>query len=335
VTTRQDSATLPPLREPTGKTWAPSVLVVTNMYPTAQDPAFGTFVRDEVEALRTLGAHMEVLLLNGKVSRWNYVWGLFQLWRRLRKYHYDVVHAHYVLAGLIGRMQRRVPLVVTFHGAEVAIGWAATISRWLRDRCDAIIVTSHRVREDLGAPGAEVIAPGVDFSLFRPEKPVEARKRLGLPQDGELILFAGRMDWDKRLEDVQQAVSLLRAKRPSAELVILSGQPHEVVPAYMNACDALLLISTYEGSPMVIKEALACNLPVVSSDVGDVAEMIRHADGCALCDGSPEDAALKLDAILGRGRLQRGREAAAHVSLGQSALQVLQVYAALVPGVVS
>jgi glycosyltransferase involved in cell wall biosynthesis len=305
------------------------------MYPTAQDPAFGTFVRDEVEALRSLGASMDVLLLNGKVSRWNYVWGVFRLWRRLREHRYDVVHAHYVLAGFIGRLQRSVPLVVTFHGAEVAIGWPARVSRWLRDRCDAIIVTSRRVREDLGAPGARVIPPGIDFSHFRPEESATARKRLGLPSGKELILFAGRMDWDKRLEAVQRTVSLLQARRPDAELVLLSGQPHEIVPSYMNACDALLLISTYEGSPMVVKEALACNLPVVSSDVGDVAEMIGDVEGCALCDGSPEDAARKLDAVLGRGRLQRGREAVAHVSLEQSAVQVLEVYATLAPGATS
>jgi glycosyltransferase involved in cell wall biosynthesis len=302
------------------------VLVVTNMYPSAKDPAFGTFVGDEVEALRGQGMHVDVLFINGKTSRLGYVWGLPRLWWRLLRHRYDVLHAHYTLTGLIARAQWVVPVVVTFHGAEAALGWTSPLSRWLRDRVNAAIVTSRRVQEDLEAPLATVIAPGVDFGLFRPNDQREARQSLGLPVEGELVLFVGRAEWDKRLDAVKEAVRLLQLKRPAAELVLVSGQPHGVVPAYMNACDALLLISTYEGSPMVVKEALACNLPVVASPLGDVAELIGDLDGCALCDGTPEDAAEKLSGVLGRGRLKGGREAVAHLSLQESARRVGDVY---------
>ena len=302
------------------------VLVVTNMYPTAADPAFGTFVRDEVEALRCLGVQADVLLINGKASRWNYLWGLPRFWWRLARRRCDLVHAHYALTGLVARMQWCVPLVVTFHGAEVALGWPARLSRWLRDRADAVIVTSTRVREDLGAPGAAVIPPGVDFGRFRPGDGRAARQALGLPLDKELVLFVGRAAWDKRLDAVEEAVRLLQAERPGVELVLVSGQPHDVVPTYMNACDVLLLISTYEGSPMVVKEALACNLPVVASDVGDVAQVIGGVEGCALCDGTPQDAARKLAHMLAQGRLTAGRQAVAHLSLEESARRVAEVY---------
>jgi glycosyltransferase involved in cell wall biosynthesis len=302
------------------------VLVVTNMYPTAADPAFGTFVGDEVAALRELGLQVDVLFINGKSSRWNYLWGLPRLWGRLLKQRYDILHAHYSLTGLIARGQWCVPLVVTFHGAEVVVGWPARVSRWLRDRVDGIVVTSHRVLVDLGAAGAEVIAPGVDLLRFQPDDRTQARLKLSLPPTQPLVLFVGRSDWDKRVDEMQQTVRLLHSSRPEAELIVLSGQPHGVVPDYMNACDALLLISTYEGSPMVVKEALACNLPVVASDVGDVAELIGSIPGCALCDGSPEDAARQLDRVLGMGRLERGREAVAHLSLEQSARRVTQFY---------
>ncbi len=302
------------------------VLVVTNMYPTEADPAFGTFVRDEVEALRRLGLQVDVLFINGKRSRWNYLWGLLRLWCRLLRRRYSVVHAHYALTGVVARAQWWVPLVVTFHGAEVALGWPARVSRWLRNRVDAVIVTSRRVREDLGAPEAAVISPGVDFERFQPGDRTAARHALGLPPDGQLVLFVGRAEWDKRLDAVEEAVRLLRAERPTAELVLLSGQPHDVVPLYMNASDALLLISTYEGSPMVVKEALACNLPVVASDVGDVMEVISGVEGNALCDGTPEDAARKLAWVLGRGRLAAGREAVAHLSVEGSARRIMEVY---------
>lgn len=302
------------------------VLVVTNMYPTAADPAFGTFVRDEVEALRRLGVAADVLFINGKASRWNYLWGVGRFWWRLARRRYDLVHAHYALTGLIAGMQGCLPLVVTFHGAEVALGWPARLSRWLRERADAVIVTSSRVREDLGAPQAAVIPPGVDFDRFRPGERCAARQALGLPLDRELVLFVGREAWDKRLDAVEEAVRLLQARRPGVELVKVSGQPHDVVPMYMNACDALLLISTYEGSPMVVKEALACNLPVVASDVGDVAEVIGGVEGCALCDGTPEDAARQLARVLGGGRLTAGRQAVVHLSVEASARRVMAVY---------
>ena len=302
------------------------VLVVTNMYPSANDPAFGTFVGDEVETLRRLGLHVDVLFINGKTSRLSYLWGLPRLWWRLLRRRYEIVHAHYTLTGLIARAQWLTPVVVTFHGAEAALGWTAPLSRWLRDRVNGAIVTSLRVQEDLEAPRATVIAPGVDFDLFRPSDQTEARRALGLPLQGELILFVGRAEWDKRLDAVREAVQLLQAERPGAELVLVSGQPHGAVPAYMNACDALLLISTYEGSPMVVKEALACNLPVVASPLGDVAELIGDLDGCALCDGTPADAADKLAGALGWGRLAGGREAVAHLSLLESARRVSEVY---------
>ena len=302
------------------------VLVVTNLYPSENDPAFGTFVEDEVEALRRLGLHVDVLFINGKRSRWNYLWGVPRLWWRILNRQYDILHAHYSLTGLIARMQLRVPLVITFHGAEVAVGWPARVSRWLRDRADAAIVTSDRVLEDLAAQEAIVIPPGVDMERFRPSDSRQARQTLGLPMDKELVLFVGRAEWDKRLGEMQRAIHILQMDRPQAELVLVSGQPHAVVPTYMSACDALLLISTYEGSPMVVKEALACNLPVVASDVGDVAQVIGQVEGCALCDGTAEDAARKLSQVLGRGRLTSGRDAVAHLSVDASVRGVSEVY---------
>ena len=302
------------------------VLVCTNLYPTQDDPAFGTFVRDEVEALRRLGLSIDVLFVNGKRSRWRYLWAPARLWGRLARRRYDVLHAHYGLTGLIARLQWCVPVVVTFHGDEVALGWPAHVSRWLRDRVDAVIVTSRRVRDDLGAPQACVIPPGVDFELFQPADRTAARVKLGLPLDQELVLFVGRATWEKRLEAIEAAVRLLAAERPNARLLLVSGQPHDQIPLYMNAGDVLLLLSGYEGSPMVVKEALACNLPVVASDVGDVAELISSVEGCALCDGTPEDAARKLADVLERGQCVAGREAVAHLSLENEARKVAAVY---------
>jgi glycosyltransferase involved in cell wall biosynthesis len=105
-----------------------------------------------------------------------------------------------------------------------------------------------------------------------------ARRQLGLPAEKPLILFAGD-HWrpEKRFDLVEAAVRLVQRELPDAELVLVTKQPHDVVPIYMSACDVLVLTSDLEGSPMVVKEAMACNLPIVSVRVGDV----RQAGQCA------------------------------------------------------
>jgi glycosyltransferase involved in cell wall biosynthesis len=113
---------------------------------------------------------------------------------------------------------------------------------------------------------------------------------------------------------------------PDVELVIASGLPIDRVSVYMNACDALILTSDAEGSPQVVKEAMACNLPVVSVDVGDVADVIRGTDGCYLTLKDPADLAHKLELALGRGIRTSGRQAVKQFDLSAIADRVIEVY---------
>ena len=95
------------------------VLVVTNMYPTPEQPAFGTFVKDQVEDLRRAGVEIDVLFIDGRKSSLNYLWGILRLWRALFKKRYHLIHAHYAMSGFIARLQFLIPLVVTYHGSEI------------------------------------------------------------------------------------------------------------------------------------------------------------------------------------------------------------------------
>ncbi|MDH7489186.1 MAG: glycosyltransferase [Anaerolineae bacterium] len=303
------------------------VLVVTNMYPTEDKPAFGTFVRDQVESLRALGVDVDVFFMDGKASRLNYARGFGDLQRHLcRHAPYDLIHAHYVFSGLVALSQRRLPVVLTHHGIEVVLGWQGHLCRWVTPRVDAVIVTSGVVKRALGDEDAVVIPCGVDMARFAPMPQAEARARLGLPADGKLVLFAGEPRPEKRLEVIQAAVALLAAQDSGVRLVVASNRPHEEMPLYMNACDALALASDFEGSPMVIKEAMACNLPIVSVDVGDVAEIIGDTDGCYLCERTPEDMAAKLRLALARGNRTDGRRRVMHLSLEATAKRILAVY---------
>jgi glycosyltransferase involved in cell wall biosynthesis len=149
-------------------------------------------------------------------------------------------------------------------------------------RAQKIICVSRRLRDRLWWRGGVVaIQPsGVDSDVFRPEPRLPARRRLGWSDDESVALFhAGRDVRVKRLDLAQAAVDQARRKVPSLRLEILDGSvPSSLVPSLMNAADCLLLTSFSEGSPSVVQEALASNLPIVSVAVGDVEERLHGVD---------------------------------------------------------
>jgi len=312
----------------------PSVLVVTNMYPDAENPHFGTFVREQVEGLRARGLRVDVLIVGGKRRKWSYVEGLRRFRSQIRssalgggqRQPYDLIHAHYVFSGIIARLQQRYPLVVSFHGAAEMVGWVGLLCRLLAPFANAVTVTSSLHKTQLGRKDAHIIPCGVDLDLFVPMARKEARQRLELPQDRKLVLFAGIVRPEKRVDVIEAAVALLQQGDPGVQLVLATGQPHEVMPLYMNACDVLALASDYEGSPVVIKEAMACNLPIVSVDVGDVAQVIGGTEGCYICERDPADMAQKIRLALARGKRTNGRCAIQSLSSEKTVDSILHIY---------
>jgi glycosyltransferase involved in cell wall biosynthesis len=303
------------------------VLLVTNMYPIREMPSFGTFVRKQVESLRREGVDIEVFFVNGRKSSFNYLWAFPRLWMRLLTRHYDLLHAHYVHSGLIARAQFLHPVVLTHHGPEVFRTWQGTVSRLLTPCVDRAIVVSEEMKERGRLSKAYVIPCGIDFKLFSPVPQKQAREELNLPQDKKLVLWAGEhFRPEKRFDIVKESIALLEQRIPEAQLVLVSGKPLSQVPMYMNACDVLLLVSDAEGSPMVIKEAMACNLPIVSVPVGDVPQVIGNTAGCYLCSQDPRDAAEKLELALRRGQRTDGRERIRHLETGNISRRIISIY---------
>ena len=293
------------------------VLVLTNMYPTHEAPALGTFVRDQVESLEKEGVHVDVLFVNGPKSKLNYLWGIFRLWARLLKQRYDIIHAHYVFSGIIARTQFLCPIVLTHHGFEVFMTWERFPSRLITPLVDRVILVSEEQKLKLGNKKAHVIPCGIDFELFRPMEKKEARKQLGLSPEKKLVLWAGdNTRSEKRYDIVEAALAIAQQNDSSIELVLVTGLSHEMVSVYMNACDVILLVSDGEGSPMVIKEAMACNLPIVSTRVGDVADVISNTNGCYLCSQDPVEIAEKLHLVLRSPGRTNGREMVKHLEQG-------------------
>ena len=302
------------------------ILILTNMYPSEQKPASGTFIQEQVEALRKEGVDIDIFLVDGSVHKINYLWGIFRLWGWLLTHRYDLIHAHYVFSGLIARAQFLYPVVLTHHGPELWT-WQYLPCKMINPLVNKVILVSPEMDERLKYKKALVIPCGINFNLFKPMPREEAREKLNLPRDKKLVLWAGHYHRpEKRFDIVEAAVAIAKQQDPSIEFVLVSGQSHEVIPTYMNACDVLLLVSDAEGSPMVVKEAMACNLPVVSVPVGDVPDVIGGTDGCYLCSQEPTDVAEKLIQALSPPRRSNGRENIRHMDGSVIARRIKEVY---------
>jgi glycosyltransferase involved in cell wall biosynthesis len=315
------------------------VLMVTSDWPTPGRPRTTYFIKRQAEFLQAAGVLVDVFHFRGRRNPWNYLSAWWRLRRRLARNDYDLLHAQFGQSGLLA-FPKRLPLVVTFRGCdllgEIGDGERYTlvgrllqrVSRAVARRADAVIVVSEHMKAQLppGVP-AHVIPSGLDFEVFRPIPRDDARRHLGLPLDQTLVLFAGSPDWPrKRYALARQALDLLGRTLP-AELVVAWGAPHEDIPYYMSACDALLFTSMLEGSPNVVKEALACDLPVVSVPVGDVPTRLRGVAGCELCsDERPETIAAALERVLRRGGRAAGRAAVRELDERLLTQRVIDVY---------
>ena len=315
------------------------ILVVTNLWPTEADPGYGSFVKAQMDSLCPLGVEYEVLFVDGRRSRWNYLRAIGELRRRLRAAHFDLIHAHFGLSGWVARCQARVPVVVSFMGDDVLgrpvcsgritlYGRCLQISSYLLARLvSVVIVKSRQMKAKLRLASAQVIPNGVDLELFHPLDQAAARQALGLDARKKYVLFPyNPAEARKRYDVIEAAVARAREKIPELEILHARGVPQDRMPLYMNAADVLVLASIFEGSPNAVKEAMAVNLPVVAVEVGDVRELIGETEGCYIVPREVKPMAEKIIDACRRPVRTRGREAIARLSIENVARQVIAVY---------
>ena len=314
------------------------VLVMSAMYPDSQFPGTGSFVRDQVESLRRYGVDVDVSVVRGRFGdKTKYIKGLLQYWNKLlRDRSYDVVHAHQVLIAVLACAQPLFPVVVTHHGFEV-LGGRGRFQKWLCRMSvhmarETIVVSSELARALLPYR-THVIPCGVDLKRFAPVDRDSARSSLALDSSRRYVLFHGFYQDgtprpEKRYDLACQALeSAKRRHGVELELIIPIGRPPDEMPLWINAAEAVLVTSDQEGSPTIVKEAMACNVPVVSVDVGDVKKVIA-ADACSvLCDRTADslgDGLFRaLNAPAGR---SNGRVFIEPLSLEHIAPQIVSVY---------
>ena len=285
---------------------------------------------------------VEVLEIRG-VKRLKYLQCLGSLRSAARSV--DLIHAHYGYCGWLARSQFGKPVVVSFMGDDLlgtpdASGRVCLASRlvvqadrWLARTVDAVIVKSPEMAQVVAPVKAHVVPNGVDLQMFQPIEPRQARRLLGWPEGRRYVMFPGNPAVPRKGYPLARAaVERATARIPKpVELVTLSGIAPENVPVFMNACDAMLMTSFLEGSPNVVKEAMACNLPIVSVPVGDVSDLLAGVGGCALCPRDADALGAALAQVLRERRRTDGRIAVQckGLDLESVARKVISIYKAV------
>jgi glycosyltransferase involved in cell wall biosynthesis len=315
--------------------------MVTGVYPTEQKPHAGTFVKSQVDSLIEAGLEVEVLHPAPGPAPLRYIKATIEIICKAMTGRFDIIHGNYGLWGVAARLQWFTPVVVSFWGDDL-LGTVTTngghskkslgvvwVSRKLCYLVDAVIVKSEQMKKAAGGPQDKiyVIPNGVNFAQFRPIPRAQARAILGWDRDRFYVLFGNNPKIPvKNFALARAAIERLRERGLNAELVVANGLPHDTVVLYMNASNALLLSSVAEGSPNVVKEAMACNVPVVATNVGDVANIIGRTEGCSVCDHNAEALAEGLEKALRHSQPTTGRQDIQHLDSAVVAQQVIDVY---------
>lgn len=309
------------------------ILAVTNMYPRPNWPMSGVFVEQQVEGLRRIGLDVDVFLFDRETHGMGvYSRTLSDLDRRIREFDPDLVHIMYggIMASTVAARVRSRPSLVTFHGSDVLgeplsgpvrrvlAGYGIWCSWRAARRVHRIIAVSRVVARALPTAVAErvrIVPCGIDLDRFSPAPTLEAKAALGWNAATFHVLFPANVGNPiKRPELASAAVAHARTLGVDVELHFLRGIENSAVPLWMNAADCLVLTSRHEGSPTVVKEALACNLPVVSVDVGDVVERLEGIDGCHVVQATPEALGEALAVVANRRSRVAGRSHVAVLS---------------------
>ncbi|WP_123539029.1 glycosyltransferase family 4 protein [Halosimplex salinum] len=238
---------------------------------------------------------------------------------------FDLVHANYGLTAPAALAQPIRPVVLSLWGSDL-LGPYGTVSQQCARFADEVVVMSEEMAADLDRDCA-VVPHGIDTDRFAPAPRDEAVAEVGWDPDAKHVLFPyDPSRAEKNYPRAERVVDRTRERvADGVELHAVSGVPHERVPTYMNAADAMLLPSEREGSPNAVKEALSCNLPVVATPVGDVPDLLDGAD-CSHVSDTDEGLADALASVLTSTEAPNGRERAREFGLERMGEGLLGVY---------
>jgi teichuronic acid biosynthesis glycosyltransferase TuaC len=262
------------------------------------------FILEQGESLLWQGVEVDYYPIVGKglVGYWKNRKLLLQ---KIKSFQPDIIHAHYGLSGLLANTQRRIPVVTTYHGSDINTSGVFFLSRLNMVLSAHSIFVSNENRLKSGLSKNFTLLPcGVDTKTFVPGSKGESGKLLGLDNEQKLVLFSSAFDIAvKNSALALSAIALL----PDVRLIELKNYSRSQVALLMNAADVALMTSFTEGSPQFIKEAMACNCPIVSVPVGDVPFVLDGVEGCFIAAYDAVAIAEKLNMALRFGKRTEGR----------------------------
>lgn len=283
-------------------------------------------IKSQGESLKSAGIDLDYFTIVGKGTK-GYLKNILRLRKFLRTNNCDLIHAHYFLSAIVASLSCKLPMVVSLMGSDTHMNffWKCIIKVFCRFRWKATIVKSARMKKGISLDDAFVIPNGVDSEVFKPIDKNIAKMKVGFnDKKRHIILVANPERSEKNYPLAKKAVELIN--NDSVELNAVSNVDQSIIPYYMNAADILLLTSLWEGSHNVIKEAMACNCQIVSTDVGDVKEVISNTAGCCICSYDPEDVADKIKLALDFCKRTDGREKIKHLDEKIIAEKIIGVY---------
>jgi teichuronic acid biosynthesis glycosyltransferase TuaC len=284
------------------------------------------FIWEQVNELSKSGCKFVYVLAKGGGLK-AYIQCLIDLKRQIKEFAPDLIHAHGGLCGFVANMQRSIPVVSTYHGSDVNKLRIRLISKisFYRSVFNIFVADalSEKMKSGKVVPSA-VIPCGVNFDQFFPiEDKQSCRTKMGLDSNKHYVLFS-KMFYDpiKNYPLAKSAVELL----PDTELIEFIGYTREEACLLMNACDAAILTSISEGSPQFIKEAMACNCPIVSVDVGDVKKVIDGTYNCYITPYDKGAISEKLKMIFENDARTNGRVQISRFNNQDICISILNVY---------
>ena len=308
----------------------------------SQDFIIPPFIKVQGQSLEKKGVEVEYFRKQGKGVQ-GYLKITRDLRRCLRENKFDLIHAHYALSGWVAVLAfPGIPIVLSLMGTDAYGEYTGENRIKLKSRfimlmtflvqpfVKAIISKSLQIESFVYRKKiSHVIPNGVSLEFLKTYSH-DIRKELGLEDNKQYILFLGDVNYKrKNFELAENALHLL--KRNDVELVTPYPVSHEKVVKYLNATDVFITTAFIEGSSNVIKEAMACNCPIVSTDAGDARWVLGETSGCFITSFEPEDVAEKLKMALGFAKQKgktKGRERIMELGLNSEAIaeRIINVY---------
>ncbi|HHY20835.1 MAG TPA: glycosyltransferase family 4 protein [Bacilli bacterium] len=287
-------------------------------------------IESQAYALEKLCVKVTMHPLSGK-GVMGYIDRITQLKKTIRETKPDLIHAHYSYNGFISSFASDKPVITSLMGTDVNGSnlWRPIIRYFMKYKWSSTIMKSAEMKNELNSNvSCQFVVPnGVDLEKFKPLKKIQCRKQLGWDKEKKIILFGGRPSNSvKNYKLASEAFSII--KDDKYDMKTLGGISNDTVPLLLNAADVLLLTSKSEGSPNIIKEAMACNLPIISTDVGDVKWLLEGVENSYITSDKPDTIANQLLLLFECDNVSNGRNKLMQLHLDSQsvAIKIKNIY---------